>query len=175
MQQSLVANRPLLQIPLVHHVDVLLARGLLELLTQFCVAIIVLTAFVLLGLPAVPNDVFDAASGLFAIWVVGFGIGVINATIIHFVKSWDHVFANVVRALYFTSGIFLNPAEMPEWVRNILVWNPILQAIDWIRSGFFDGWHPVWLDRGYVVLWGLAAVLIGFSLERACRRRLSVA
>ena len=175
VQQSLVANRPLLQIPVVQHVDVLLARGLLELLTQFCVAIIVLTAFVALGLPAVPNDVFDAASGLFAIWVVGFGIGVINATIIHFVKSWDHVFANVVRALYFTSGIFLNPAEMPEWVRNILVWNPILQAIDWIRSGFFDSWHPVWLDRGYVVLWGLAAVLIGFSLERACRRRLSVA
>jgi len=175
VQQSLIANRPLLQIPLVQHVDVLLARGLLELLTQFCVAVIVLTAFVLLGLPAVPDDLFDAASGLFAIWVVGFGIGVINATIIHFVKSWDHVFANVVRALYFTSGIFLNPAEMPEWVRDILVWNPVLQAIDWIRSGFFDSWHPVWLDRGYVVLWGLAAVLIGFSLERACRRRLSVA
>ena len=175
VQHSLIANRPLLQIPLVHNVDVLLARGLLELLTQVCVAVIVLTAFVALGLPAIPNDLFDATSGLLAIWVVGFGIGVINATIIHFVKSWDHVFANVVRALYFTSGIFLNPAEMPEWVRNILVWNPVLQAIDWIRSGFFDSWHPVWLDRGYVVLWGLAAVLIGFSLERACRRRLSVA
>ena len=175
VQHSLIANRPLLQIPLVHNVDVLLARGLLELLTQVCVAIIVLTAFVALGLPAVPDDVFDAACGLFAIWVLGFGIGVANAAIVHFVKSWDHVFANVVRALYFTSGIFLNPAEMPEWVRNILVWNPVLQAIDWIRSGFFDSWHPAWLDRGYVVLWGLAAVLIGFSLERACRRRLSVA
>lgn len=175
VQQSLNANRSVLQVPLVQHVDILMARGLLELVTQFSVAIIVLTVFVALGLPAIPYDALDAASGLFFIWLVGFGVGVTNATIMHFVKSWDHVFANLVRALYFTSGIFLSPLEMPEWVRDILVWNPVLQAIDWVRSGFFETWHPIWLNRPYVVFWGLGTLLIGLSLERACRRRLTVA
>ncbi|SKA25841.1 ABC-type polysaccharide/polyol phosphate export permease [Enhydrobacter aerosaccus] len=175
VQQSLKASRPLLQVPLVQHVDVFLARGLLELITQFCVAVIVLVAFATLGLPSAPNNVTDAASGLFFLWLVGFGIGVTNASIMHFVKSWDHIFANVVRALYFTSGIFLNPIEMPDWVREILVWNPVLQGIDWVRSGFFETWDPIWLNRPYVVMWGIGTLMIGFGLERVCRRRLTVA
>jgi ABC-type polysaccharide/polyol phosphate export permease/Flp pilus assembly protein TadD len=175
VQQSLNANRPLLQVPPVQHVDVFLARGLLELITQFCVAIVVLAAFAAFGLPATPHDTIEAASGLFFLWLVGFGVGVTNATIMHFIKSWDHIFANLVRALYFTSGIFLNPIEMPDWVRDILIWNPVLQGIDWVRSGFFETWDPVWLNRPYVVFWGLGTLAIGFGLERACRRRLTTA
>ena len=173
VQQSMKANQSLLQIPLVSHVDVLFSRGLLELLTQFVVAVVMLSGFSVLGYPAMPHDPIDAVCGLFFLWMTAFGIGVINSVMLHFVRSWDHVFGNVIRAVYFTSGIFLNLSIMPPWIRDTLVWNPVLQAVDWVRHGFYAGWEPEWLDRVYLVYWAVGTVTIGFALERAMRRRLS--
>ena len=62
---------------------------------------------------------------------------------------------------------------MPDWARDILSWNPVLQAIDWFRAGFFATYQPHWLDRRYLVTVTLIALLLGLGLERALRRRLS--
>jgi capsular polysaccharide transport system permease protein len=71
------------------------------------------------------------------------------------------------------TGIFYVPAMMPDRMRDILVWNPILQAIDWFRAGFFPIYDPHWLDRRYVVIIAVVAALAGIGLERGLRRRLS--
>ncbi len=62
---------------------------------------------------------------------------------------------------------------MPGWVRQILVWNPVLQAIDWFRSACFAGYQPHWLDRTYLAAVAIVTLLAGFALERAMRRRIS--
>jgi len=62
---------------------------------------------------------------------------------------------------------------MPDWVRQILVWNPVLQAIDWFRSGCFAFYRPHWLDRTYLSGIAIIALLAGFGIERALRRRIS--
>jgi capsular polysaccharide transport system permease protein len=59
---------------------------------------------------------------------------------------------------------------MPDWVRRILVWNPVLQAIDWFRSACFASYQPHWLDRTYLTGTAIASLLAGFALERAMRR-----
>jgi len=72
------------------------------------------------------------------------------------------------------TGIFFVPGMMPDWAREVLVCNPLLHAIDWFRTGFFSGYEPPWLDRSYLVILAVVAVLAGLALERALRRRLSV-
>ena len=71
------------------------------------------------------------------------------------------------------TGIFYVPGMMPDWARDVLAWNPLLHAIDWFRAGFFTTYQPHWLDRGYLVLAAILAVLAGLALERGLRRRLS--
>jgi len=61
---------------------------------------------------------------------------------------------------------------MPDWARDILAWNPLLHAIDWVRAGFFDTYQPHWLDRSYLMIAAILALLAGLSLERGLRRRL---
>lgn len=171
---ALVANDSLLQIPIITYVDVLIARACVEFFTQIAVAFVMVAAFVALGYNAIPRDFFGCFTGFTLIWLMASGIGILNAVIIHFVKSWDHIFPNFVRAMYFTSGIFLSPIVMPDWVRDIVAWNPLLQGIDWIRSSFFSSYEPPWLDRGYLVLWAVGALMLGFAAERSVRRHLSV-
>ena len=72
------------------------------------------------------------------------------------------------------SSLFYVPGMMPDWARDALAWNPLLHAIDWFRAGFFAGYRPHWLDRPYLVILAVLALLCGLALQRGLRRRLSV-
>jgi capsular polysaccharide transport system permease protein len=173
VQVGIEANRNLLMIPKVTNVDVFFARGILEFSTQLAVGAIMFTAFYAWGLQSIPANVDVSFQAMVFVWLFGFGIGITNAVIGHFIRSWEHLFANVVRALYFTSGIFYSPLMMPDWIRDILAWNPLLQGIDWFRSGFFATYEPNWLDRSYVIIWSIGVLMLGLGMERSLRRKLT--
>jgi capsular polysaccharide transport system permease protein len=121
----------------------------------------------------VPDDPWGACLALLATAALGCGVGFVNAVLGAQCRSWDKIWAQATRILYFASGIFYVPGMMPDWIRAILVWNPLLQAIDWFRTGFFAAYQPHWLDRFYLVGAATVALLAGFGAERALRRRLS--
>jgi ABC-type polysaccharide/polyol phosphate export permease/predicted Zn-dependent protease len=172
MTYAVTANGSLLQLPLVGTFDVIVARGLLELVTDLLVAVILLAGFGALGLAVLPNDFAGLAGALAAVWLFGCGCGFINAVINAFFKSWDKIWAQFTRILYFCSGIFYVPGMMPDWIRDILAWNPVLHAVDWFRSSFFVDYQPHWLDRSYLVAVAGLTLLVGLGLERGLRRRL---
>jgi capsular polysaccharide transport system permease protein len=172
MNYAVTSNGSLLQLPLVSTFDVIIARGLLELVTDLLVAVVLLAGFGALGLGTMPDNLAGVAASIAAIWVFGCGCGFINAVITGFCKSWDKIWNQMTRILYFCSGIFYVPGMMPDWLRNILAWNPVLHAIDWFRSSFFVDYDPHWLDRTFLVAAAVAALLVGLALERAARHRL---
>jgi capsular polysaccharide transport system permease protein len=64
------------------------------------------------------------------------------------------------------------PGMMPDWIRGILGWNPVLHAVDWFRSSFFVEYQPYWLDRTFLVTVAAVTLLAGLTLERCLRRSL---
>jgi ABC-type polysaccharide/polyol phosphate export permease/Flp pilus assembly protein TadD len=175
MSHALINNAPLLQLPPVSSFDVIAARGFLEVITDLVVAIVLLAGFLAIGLRAMPDDLWEPSIAVLAIAAFGCGIGFVNAVTTVFWRSWEKTYAQLTRLLYFVSGIFYVPGMMPDWVRDILVWNPLLHAIDWFRAGFFEVYRPHWLDRSYVVVVAIASLLVGLALHHLLRRRLSAA
>ena len=174
MSHAITGNGPVLQLPPVTPFDVILARGLLEIATDIIVAVILLLGFGALGLAAAPDDLWEPSIALLVTAAFGCGCGFLNAVLTVFLRSWEKIYAQITRVLYFVSGIFYVPAMMPDWAREALAWNPVLHAIDWFRSGFFAGYQPHWLDRSYLALLAILALLTGFAAERTLRPRLSV-
>jgi len=174
MSHAITGNGPVLQLPPVTTFDVIAARGLLEIITDVIVAVLLLVGFGAIGLAAMPDDLWDPSMALLVTAGFGFGVGYCNAVITVFVRSWDKAYSQVTRVLYFISGIFFVPGMMPEWARDLLAWNPLLHAIDWFRAGFFASYQPHWLDRSYLVILAILALLVGLGLERALRRKLGV-
>ncbi|HTW50747.1 MAG TPA: tetratricopeptide repeat protein [Stellaceae bacterium] len=172
MMHAVTSNGALLQLPPVRPLDAILARGLLEFATDVVVAVLILAGFAALGVPAMPDDLGGAATAVIVTAVLGCGVGVVNAVLQTVLRSWDRLWNNVTRLLYFFSGIFYVPGMMPDWARDILAWNPLLHAIDWFRAGFFTSYEPHWLDRRYLAVCAVLAVLAGLTLERGLRRRL---
>ena len=168
------ANAPVLQIPLVKRIDVILARALLCLANEIAVGIVVFGGAALIGWQGMPADLLTVMSAVFMLWLMAIGIGALNIVLIEFMPGWETFFNALVRVLYFASGIYYSPIAMPSAIRAVLVWNPVLQANEWFRSGFYVGYQPHWLDRGYVAMWAIGALLIGLAAERAARRHVSV-
>jgi capsular polysaccharide transport system permease protein len=172
MTNAVSSNAPLLQLPLVSTFDVIIARGLVEVLTDLMVAIILLAGFFAVGIGLLPHDLPALSASVVAVSLFGCGVGLINAVINAFFKSWDKIWAQLTRTLYFCSGIFYVPGMMPDWIRDILAWNPILHAVDWFRSSFFPEYEPHWLDRSYLAIVAAVSVAAGLCLERGLRRHL---
>ena len=172
MMYAVTSNGALLQLPPVKPFDAILARGLLEFATDVVVAALILAGFAAIGIPALPDDFGSVATAVIATAVLGCGVGFVNAVLQTTLRSWDRIWNNATRLLYFFSGIFYVPGMMPDWAREILEWNPLLHSIDWVRGGFFSSYEPHWLDRRYLVICAVLAVLAGLVLERGCRRRL---
>jgi ABC-type polysaccharide/polyol phosphate export permease len=173
MTYAVTANGSLLQLPLVGTFDVILARGLLELVTDILVAVVLLAGFGAIGLGALPHDFSGVSAAIATVWLLGCGFGFLNAVVNAFFKSWDKIWAQLTRILYFCSGIFYVPGMMPDWIRDMLAWNPVLQAVDWFRASFFVDYAPHWLDRSYLAAIAGLVLLAGLTLERILRRRLS--
>ena len=173
MMYGVTGNGPLLQLPPVKPFDVILARGLLEFATDLVVAVLLLAGFAAVGIPALPDDLWSAATALIVTALLGCGVGYINAVLQTLFRSWDKLWNNATRLCYFFSGIFYVPGMMPDWARDILAWNPLLHAIDWFRAAFFASYQPHWLDRRYLVIAAIVALLVGLAGERGAQRRLS--
>ena len=172
MSHAVTSNGALLQLPLVTTFDVIAARGLLEIITDVIVAVILLAGFGFIGLEAAPDDLWMPSMALLATAMFGCGIGFINAVLTVRYRSWDKIWPQVTRLLYFFSGIFYVPGMMPDWARDALVWNPLLHAVDWFRAGFYAAYQPHWLDRSYLMILAILLLLCGLALERGMRRRL---
>lgn len=160
-------------LPAVGPLDMAAARAELQLVTEIVVAALVLSGVALaMGVDAMPHSLPTTLAGLLCLWLMGCGMGLVGLVASDRMPAWDQFWNAVVRLLYFASGIYYSPLVMPAPVIEALEWNPILQGIEWVRSGFFAGYDPPWLDRGYALGFAIALFVLGLSLERATRHRL---
>jgi capsular polysaccharide transport system permease protein len=168
---GLISNAMVLQIPAISRLDVLLASALVDLIVGVAMGVVMFWAFWLAGKGPAPRDPLAAVQAIAMLWTFAFGISVINATVETVNGSWLKIWPSIIRLQYFTAGIFYVPQEMPYWLRDVLVLNPLLQGLEWFRTAFFDQYAPPWLDRGYATIVTLVIVMFGFALEAALRRR----
>lgn len=164
----------LFMLPVVRRTDVMAAQALRQLGTELCVELLIFGAAGLGGLQAMPADLLTCMTALLALWLLAVGVGSISMVVVGLFPSYATFYEAVIRLLYFGSGIYYSPIAMPDWVRAYLVWNPVLQAIEFFRSGFFTQYQPHWLDVNYLALWALSSVGIGLAMERALRGRMEV-
>jgi ABC-type polysaccharide/polyol phosphate export permease len=169
---TLQASGGLLQLPAVKRTDALASRALLQLATEVGVGLITFTGVAVIGLGDMFADPLTCVGAVLLVFLFATGVGAINLVVQTAFPSYDTFYNSLIRLMYFGSGIYYSPIMMPDWVRDILTWNPMLQGIEMFRSGFFKQYDPHWLDVGYLGEVAVGALLVGLCLERATRRKL---
>jgi ABC-type polysaccharide/polyol phosphate export permease/Flp pilus assembly protein TadD len=169
VMQAADANNAMLQLPVIKRTDIMVAQGLRQVATELCVGLIIFSIAGLLGQSRAPADLLTTIAAAASMGLLAIGVGAINLVISSVFHSYETFYAALIRLLYFGSGIYYSPIAMPDWVREWLEWNPILQGIEFFRSGFYPQYEPHWLDVNYLMIWVVGTVGIGFAMERAMR------
>ena len=170
MMQAQMINAPLLNFPIVTFLDIVIARAMLEVITGFAVTAVLASILYGFDVDIVPRHPAEAAAALAATLFLAVGIGVLNCVITKFVKVWMFVYILIVIIIYITSGILFIVETLPRMYRDVLVWNPGVQLVEWFRSAYYEGYGETTLNRPYVVIIALFCLAIGLTAERLTRR-----
>ncbi len=170
VMSGLVSNQALLSYPHVMPIDIALARTILEFVTLALVFLLFLAFALQFNLYSHIDNILGLIGCVFIIVLFSFGLGILNASISLYLPSFDRIFRNAMRPMYFVSGIFYTADSLPAAALEYLYYNPILHMVEWFRSDFYESYDSYSLDKNYLYMVTLSLLFIGLIVERASRK-----
>ncbi|MEH6547542.1 MAG: ABC transporter permease, partial [Sneathiella sp.] len=165
------ANQALLTYPLIKEVDTLFARLILISATYILIMLLFYSGLMMLNLAEFPAQPVILLQAFCVTGLLGLGFGTLNAVIISMWDSWQQIEKILTRPLFFLSGIFYVPSQLPPEAIAILKWNPVLHLVEWMRTGYYYNYDSSVLDKSYPLVIATVLVLLGLLGERIFRKK----
>lgn len=172
LTMGIVLNKTMLVFPRVKITDILFARAIVEILSCGIVILILMLIFWSWGINFIPLNPLQAFLALGAMMLLGLGVGVINSIIAAAIPMWMTVYALFNIIMWILSGVYFVPSSLPAIVQYPLSFNPVIHGIEWMRSAYYEGYGGNFLDKNYLIGFGLVFLFLGLLLERLVRGRL---
>ena len=167
---ALLFSKSLLAYPAVTFVDALLARFLVNTVTQAMVAYVVFGGILMIyETRTLPAPLLIAQSlGLTA--ALALGVGTLNAYLIARFAVWQVIWSILTRPLFLISGIFFLFNAMPHPMRDVIWFNPLVHVVGIMRAGFYPTYNSEYTSMAYVLLVSLVTFAVGLMLLRRSHR-----
>jgi capsular polysaccharide transport system permease protein len=162
--QSVAYSRQLLAYPSVTVLDAILARFLLNALTQVLVASVIFTGIfwfydtkTIVNLPSLAVALAMVAS-------FSLGVGILNCFLFTKFPIWVQLWSILTRPLFIVSCVFNLFDQVPSWARDWLWYNPIIHIVGMTRHGFYPSYHATYVSVPYVMGVSLLTAVFGLML-----------
>lgn len=168
--QSLGYSRPLLAYPSVTFVDAILARFVLNFLTELMVIYLVFTGIILFFDTRVILDFPSLALAFGVLGALALGLGTLNCFLTTAFPLWQQVWSILMRPMFILSGILFIYDDIPDPLRDWVWYNPLIHAVGLTRRGIYASYDAPYASPLYVL--GVAGVcgLAGLLLLRRYHR-----
>lgn len=163
IQMSILQNRQLLNIPVIRPLHLIICRLILSTLNGMIVLAIFVYACYLYDIDVVPNDVPVAAVAILAAIYFGNSLGFLNVVFCAVFGQFALLlFIAITVVMYLTSGALVPNTMMPESIREIMLYNPLLNIVEWLRSAYFVSYDGDAVNRVLVI--GVSSVCLALGL-----------
>lgn len=169
---ALIYSRQLLAYPTVTFMDAILARFIINTMTQIMVGYFILTGcIVLFDNRATPNlQVIFSAYALTAL--LSIGVGVMNCYLFTRFNVLQRVWSILMRPMFILSCIIFLFETVPQPYRDMLWYNPLVHVVGMMRRGFYSTYDATYVEPLYVAGIGLGGMALGLVLLRRYHRDL---
>jgi capsular polysaccharide transport system permease protein len=82
------------------------------------------------------------------------------------------MFLNII--LWLSSGTFYLPDMLPQVLRDILWFNPLLHSVELVRAGYYADFHSNILSVQYLFWFPTSVLALALAMEYFFRRRIGV-
>lgn len=168
------ANRGLLFYPRIRPLDLAISRTLLEFATYVLTFALLMGIYCLVVGRVELENVLEILLGFGLASGLGAGLGMAFAGLAVFANFFERLIGPLIRPLFWMSAVFYPVNAMPQGARKLLLYNPVLHAVELVRDGWFAGYHSHYVNAWYPGLWVLGLLFFGLTVERAARRRIQL-
>lgn len=158
----------------VHPLDILIAKtlmGSLGIFGAFVIGYVILYVFGGVDLPRDPLLVVAA-------WVLDTLFCFAFSLVIAGVSEISHMAEKLLHPLMYLTipltGAFALVDWLPVTARKVLVWSPLVNAVEMLRAGVFPADIRTEWDAGYILFSSLVCLTIGLPLVSYARKRIVV-
>lgn len=166
VSSTLRFSRALLFYPSVTFIDAMLARILLNVMTQLMVSVIVIGGIIQIYQVDVLFDIPSIALGYVMALSLAMGVGSLNCYLMALYPVWDRVWGILTRPLFIISAIIFLFDSIPLPYRDWLWWNPIIHVVGAARQGIYATYDAPYVSPLYVFSISLITLAVGLMLLR---------
>jgi capsular polysaccharide transport system permease protein len=162
IQVALNLSRALLSYPRVTWLDAVIARFVLNVVTDILVITVVfIVLFSLIDAHTV-IDIMPLLTALVMAAVLGLGVGLMNAFLIGFFPLWGTLWNIMTRPLFIASGVLFTYEGVAPNLQAILWWNPLIHVVSHARTGFYPSYDATFVSMTFV--FGVGLTLMAFGM-----------
>ncbi len=172
VSQAVNYSRQLLNYPRVTLIDTILARFVLNVLTQTVVMVIVLGSVLAFTETRSTFHIDRILSSIAMAASLGLGIGLLLCTLISQHPIWQTVWSVLTRPLILISGVIILHETLPQPYSGWLDWNPLVHVTGQMRRAFYYSYRAEYLDVTYVYLASLTCGVLGLFFLRSYFRNM---
>lgn len=166
LAQAINYSRPLMAYPSVTFIDALLARFILNYLTEVMVAYIVFTGILMFFDTRVIINIPVIAEALILSGVLALGVGTLNCFLFTLFPIWQRGWSILMRPMVIISCVMMLPETVPGYMRDWLLYNPLVHLVGLMRRGFYTSYHADYVSPLYVLGFSGVCLAMGLLLLR---------
>ncbi|WP_297772737.1 ABC transporter permease [uncultured Roseovarius sp.] len=155
-------SKQLLFYPGVTYLDALIARLILNMLTQIMIAALLFPLILTMYDINVIIDMQSIAMGYLMAFSLGAGVGTLNCFLLSVFPVWERAWAILNRPLFIVSGVIFLFDTVPLPYRDWMWWNPLVHPIGSVRQGIYATYDADYVS--YVFVFSIAAVTLAAGL-----------
>lgn len=167
------SNRGLLYHRQVTLPDLFYARHIIEAVA--CTG--VMTIFTIVGIALdgeVPDSPMKMLCALGLMTLLAQGIALVVGALTSEWEALDRLIHAMSYLMLPFSGLFFMVEWLPEWMQELVLWNPTVHIFELLRDGQFGDRYRATYDLSYVAGWILIPHLLGLTGLRLARQRIGL-
>lgn len=167
------ANQALFAYRQVQPSDPVFVRTFLEGMLRSFVFLLFIVGAWLLGVDMIPDNAILAMAIWLSLWCFGLGLGLLTSVAGSLVPEVGKLIRMLSLPLMILSGVIFPLNNLPHWLLEYLMYNPIVHGLETLRLGFFDGYQVVHgTSMMYFWLFTLSTLAIGLLMHVRFKERL---
>jgi len=163
---ALTNNKSLLFHRQVRPFDVYLARNLLEFIGSSAAFIFLISVFWSVDWMKLPEDALQVLGGWLMLAWFGMSLALLLGAISERSELVEKLWSPMSYLLFPFSGAAFIADSLPERVRELLLYLPMLNCVEFIREGYFGSMMKAHYDMAYVAIFNLCLTFVALVLVR---------
>ena len=172
--KALEINRALLHHQPIRPIDIIYSRILLEFSGAAGAFFMLYLVFIQLGICSWPADTLTMALGFMLVIWFSLAFVLIMVALAELSETIERVSHIILYLMLPFSGVFIPLSAVPEKFRELLLYFPLVDAVEYFHSGYYGDRMTTYYHLGYTLFAILAMTLFGYALTNISIRRVQL-